>query len=62
MLNNYYGIAEVAQTFKRGKQFFVVALMKSDARLVEDIEHAHKRTAYLCCKSDSLAFAAAQCA
>ena len=37
VLNNYYGVAEVAQTFKRGKQFFVVALVKSDARLVKDI-------------------------
>ena len=35
--------------------------MKSDTRLVKNIQHTHKRTADLCCKADSLTFTAAEC-
>ena len=35
--------------------------MKSDTRLVKNIQHTHKRTADLRCKADSLTFTAADC-
>ena len=60
MLDHDDRIAQVAQAFQRVEQLLVVALMKSDARLVEDIEHAHKRAADLRRKADALALAAGE--
>ena len=42
VLDDDHRIAQIAQAFERCEQLFVVALMQSDARLVEDIEHAHQ--------------------
>ena len=36
---HYHRVADVSQVFQRGDELFVVALMESDARLVEDVEH-----------------------
>ena len=58
MLNDYQGVAYVAQMAQGRKQLFVVALMQADARLVKDIEHAHERRAYLCREPYTLGFAA----
>ena len=41
MLDDQQRVAEVAQMLERGKQLVVVTLMQPDARLVEDIQHAH---------------------
>ena len=51
-------VAEVAQTFQGGEQLVVVALVQSDGRLVEDIEHAHQARADLRRHPDALGFAA----
>ena len=54
----YYddGIADVAKFFQTVDEAFVVTLMQSDARLVEDIEYIDQLATYLCGKSDALAF------
>ena len=53
-------IAEVAQAFEGVEQLFVVALVKADARLVEDVEHPRERAAYLRGKPYALTFAAGE--
>ena len=42
VFNDNQRIAEIAQTFERGKQFIVVALVQADGRLVENIQHSHQ--------------------
>ena len=56
----YYddGVANVAQVLERVYQSFVVALMQSDAGLVEDVEHVDQLRTYLSGESYSLALAA----
>ena len=51
-------VAEVAQLLEGVYELVVVALVQSDARLVEDVEHAHERGAYLRREPDALALAA----
>ena len=47
MLHHDHGVADVAQALQRGDKLGVVALMQTDARLVQNIQHAHKRGADL---------------
>mgnify|MGYP000987074067 CR=1 FL=1 len=47
MLHNDQCVAEVAQMAQRRKETVVVALMEADARLIEDVEHAHEPRADL---------------
>ena len=61
MLNNYNRIAKVTKSFKRTQKFFIISLMKSYARLVKNIKHAHKTAANLSGKSYTLTFTAAEC-
>ena len=42
VLDDNERVAEVAQALERCKEFVIVALVQSDGRLVEDIEHAHQ--------------------
>ena len=60
MLHDNQRIAEVAQPLQRGEQLVIVALMKADARFVEDIQHAGEEGADLRGKADALALAARQ--
>ena len=60
MLDHNERVAEVAQPPQGRKQLVVVALMQTDGRLVEDIQHAHQRRADLRCQPDTLALAAGQ--
>ena len=53
-------VAEVAQAAQRVEQLVVVALVQADARLVEDIEHAHQGGADLRGKADALGLAAGE--
>ena len=46
------------QAFERVEQLAVVALVQTDARLVEDVKHAHQRRADLRGETDALIFAA----
>ena len=60
VLDHDQRIAEVAQTLERREQLVVVALVQSDGRLVEDIQHPHQAAADLCGKPDALALAAGE--
>ena len=53
-------VAEVAQPLERRDQLLVVALVKSDRRLIEDVENADERRADLRRKPDPLRLAARQ--
>ena len=56
----YYdnGIAKVAKTLERFYKPCVIALMQTDAGLVQNIDNSHKRRTYLCCKAYALTLAA----
>ena len=47
VLHHEHGVAEVAQMAQRVEQLVVVALVQSDGRLVENVEHAHQARADL---------------
>ena len=53
-------VAHVAQVFHRFEQLCVVALVQADARLIENVEHAHERGADLRGQPDALRFAAGE--
>lgn len=58
MLDHDDRVSEIAQTFQRFYEKVVIPLMKSDRRLVEDIEHPGERASDLCCKTYTLCFTA----
>ena len=51
-------IAQVAQFLETVEEALVVALVQTDARLIEDIEHIDQLAANLCGKADALTFTA----
>src|SRR5262249_57225073 len=55
-----HGVAQVAQALEGLQQPAVIALVQTDRRLVEDVEHADQAGADLSREADSLAFAAGQ--
>lgn len=58
MLDDNYGVADVAQAGKGGKQAVVVSLMQTYRRFVKNIEHAGQSGADLGSQTDALGFAA----
>ena len=58
MLDDDERVAEIAEMLQRRQEAVVVALMKSDARLIEDVEHAHESRADLRRKPYALRLAA----
>ena len=60
VLNHDHGVADVAQPLERRDELLVVALVQSDRRLVEDVEHADQRGADLRGQADALSLAARQ--
>ena len=58
MLHHDHRIAEIAQSLERINELRVVARMKSDRRLIENVKHSDKPRADLCRKADALGFAA----
>ena len=57
VLHHNHGVAHVAQLLQRVYESVVVALMQSDARLVEDVEHVDELRANLRGKAYALALA-----
>ena len=53
-------VAQVAQLLQRRDEPLVVALVQSDAGLIQNIEHVHQLTAYLRRQTDTLTLAARQ--
>ena len=60
MLHDNERIAEVTQMPQRREQAVVVPLMQPDARLIEDVEHAHQPRADLRREADALSLPARQ--
>ncbi len=58
VLDDEQGIAQVAHPLQRRQQAGVVALVQADARLVQDVEHAHELAADLGRQADALGFTA----
>ena len=58
VLHDDHRVAEVAQAAERAQQPLVVALVQADARLVEDVEHAHQSRPDLRREPDALGLAA----
>ena len=58
MLHHHDRVAQVTQVAQRGDEAVVIALMEADARLVKDVEHAHKASADLRGQADALGLAA----
>jgi len=56
MFYNYEGISKVSKICECIDEALIVSLMKTNRWLIQNIEHAHERTAYLCGKPDSLGF------
>ena len=61
VLHDQHGVAEIAQLLERGEQARVIALMQTDGRLIENVQHAHEPAADLRGETDALRFAAGQC-
>ncbi len=60
VLDDEDGVAEIAKMFERAEEARVVAGVKTDARLVEDIENAAKTRADLRGEADALGLAAGE--
>ena len=58
MLDDDDGVAEVTQALERCDELGIVALMESDARLVQNIQNTDEQRADLRGKSDALCLAA----
>ena len=41
MLNNNERVAEIPQILERFQKLFIIALVQTDARLIENIQNAH---------------------
>ena len=62
VLHDNHGVPQIAQTGQRVNQALVVALVKTDARLVKNVHDAGKRASNLGGQTNSLRLAAAQSA
>ncbi len=60
VLDHQHGVAQVAQILQRIQQPVVVAMVQSDRRLIEHIEHAAQLRANLRRQPNALPFAARQ--
>ena len=60
VLHDDQTVSEVTQMFQRREKFVVVSLVKTDARLVENIGDTDKAGADLRCQTDSLRLTAGQ--
>ena len=58
MLDDQNRVSKVAQMAKRIEKLIIIALVKADGGLVENVENAHEARADLGRKPYSLAFAA----
>jgi len=60
VFHDEHGVAEIAQEMQRLDQTMVVALMKTDRRLVEHVQGAHEARADLAGQADALCLASGQ--
>ena len=60
MLHHNHGITHIAQLLQRMDKPQIIALVQSNARLIQYIQHVHQLRAYLRSQPDTLAFAAGE--
>ena len=60
VLDDEHRVAQVAQSLQRPQQTLVIALVQTDARLIEDVEHPDEASANLRRQANALRLAAAQ--
>ena len=60
VLDDDNGIADIAQALERLDQALVIALVKADRRLVQNVQDAHEAGADLRCQTNTLGLAAGQ--
>ena len=58
VLHDHHGVAQVSQALQRGDEPLVVALVKPDGGLVQNVEHAHEPGADLGGEPDALGLCA----
>ena len=58
VFDHEYGVTQIAQRFEGSNEPIVVAMMQSNRRFVEHVQHAAQLRADLCRQPDPLAFAA----
>ena len=58
MFHHDQGVAQVPQVAQGAQQFFIIPLMQTDGRLVQNIQHAHQAGTDLGGQANALAFAA----
>ena len=58
----YYnkGVSKIPEPFKRSQKFFIISLMKTNGRLVKNIQDSHKIRADLRSKTNTLTLATGQ--
>ena len=61
VLDDKNRVSQIAQTAKRIEKLIIIALVKADGGLVENVENAHEARTDLRCKPYSLALAAGEC-
>ncbi len=57
VLDDQHGVAQITQPGQRADQSFVIPLVQTDARLVENVHHTHQATADLRREADALCLA-----
>ena len=60
VFDDEHGVAEIAQRFERFDEALVVALMQTDGRFVEHVEHSAQARTDLRGQANALAFAAGE--
>ena len=58
VLDDDNGITDIAQALERLDQALVIALVKADRRLVQNVQNAHEAGADLCCQANALGLTA----
>ena len=60
VFDHHHGVANVPKLFKRSDQPVVIAVMQTDARLIENIQDPHQSRPDLSGETNALGFAARQ--
>ena len=60
VLHHNERISQIPETFQRVDQFIIVSLVKTDARLIQNVRHSHQTGADLGSQTDTLGFSAGQ--
>ncbi|GAR06636.1 hypothetical protein NGUA03_01766 [Salmonella enterica] len=60
VLDHNHGITQITQMDERAQQTFVIALMQTNRRFIQDVHHADQTRADLARQANTLGFAAGE--